>query len=162
MKEVARNLFVGDAADYASVCDNPEWFIISAAKEPWHRYAVGYSGRAAAKDDPEYLMAKRDNHLILNLVDANDPAYVSDQIIDAALDAIDEHIGTQKVLVHCNQGGSRSPTIAMLWLAERGELRGVEPDSIPDKFTALYPAYLPAKGMWLYARHRLAQRGIIS
>ena len=48
-----------------------------------HRDALGYSGKAAPKGHPEYLLARRENRLILNLVDANDPRLFAKEIIDA-------------------------------------------------------------------------------
>ena len=38
----------------------------------YHRQALGYRSRGAPKDHPEYLVARRGNRLILNIVDAND------------------------------------------------------------------------------------------
>lgn len=88
MIEVYPNLFVGNEVDANSILNQSGWFVVHACKEPFHRQALGYSGRAAPKTDPEYLIAKRDNRLILNLVDAADPAYIPKEIIDAAIDAI--------------------------------------------------------------------------
>lgn len=59
MKEVFKNLYVGNQQDYeTSTFTYSEWAFLLAAKEPWHRRALGYTGRAADKNDPEYLMAK--------------------------------------------------------------------------------------------------------
>ena len=56
MKEVYKNLFVGSQFDYEC---NPkmfdDWFVVHACKEPYHRKALGYTGRSAPKDDPRYL-----------------------------------------------------------------------------------------------------------
>ena len=68
MIEVHRNLFVGGEADEQQVRGHHGWFFIHACKEPYHRQALGYAGRAASKDHPEYLIARRDGRLILNLV----------------------------------------------------------------------------------------------
>lgn len=76
MIEVYPNLFVGDEADYRIVLNMSGWFIVHACKEPFHRQALGYAGRGAPKDHPEYLVAERDGRLILNLVDAPNPAYI--------------------------------------------------------------------------------------
>ena len=76
---------------------------------------MGYSGRAASKDHPEYLLAVRDNRLILNLIDVDNPDWVSPTIINKAIEFIDEAIADGKhVLIHCNQGMSRSPVIGLL------------------------------------------------
>lgn len=154
MIEVAPNLFVGNAVDEAATKNLPGWYIVSAAKEPWHRAALGYTGRAAPRDDPEYLIAKRDNRLILNLVDANDPAFISSEIIGQALH--ETHVALRdgkKVLIHCNQGASRSPTIALLYLAVHDKrFEGMSFDAASDLFRTIYPAYEPARGMAEYAK----------
>lgn len=156
MIEVAPSMFVGSAADEAAVRDNPEWYIISAARDPWHRQALGYTTRGAPKDHPEYLMARRGNRLILNLVDAADPAYISDALIEVALHDMGSELAKgSKVLVHCNQGLSRSPTIAMLYMAKHGPLREMLPFEVIQNFKRIYPDYAPAEGMRLYAQRWL-------
>jgi len=88
---VQKNLWIGSQIDYEQgVFDKNEFSFLFAAKEPWHRQALGYTGRAAAKDDPEYLMAKRDNMLILNLVDAPKAEFFNKELIDEALHFVEE------------------------------------------------------------------------
>lgn len=154
MIEIFPNLHIGDGLSAVATIGHPDWFVISAAKEPWHRDALKYTGRAAPRDHPEYLMARREGHLILNLIDAADMVYIPPDIINAALDAISENIAERKVLVHCNQGHSRSPTIALLYLATRTDTFGdMGYDEAVSEFTKVYPDYAPAKGMADYARH---------
>jgi protein-tyrosine phosphatase len=109
-----------------------------------------YVGRSAPKDHQEYLIAERDGHLILNMVDAPDPSYIPKEIIDKALKTINEKISNQKVLVHCNQGMSRSAVIGMLFL----HLKGLLPDDFYEaekKFLEIYAFYAPNNGMRMYA-----------
>jgi len=104
MTEIHTNLYVGNENDYEFKVKNREgWNVIHACKEPYHRQTLGYSGRGAPKDHPEYLIAKRDNRLILNLVDVENPAYIAKEIMDEALQFIDQNLEAgRKVLVHCN------------------------------------------------------------
>jgi protein-tyrosine phosphatase len=114
---------------------------------------LGYSGRAASKDHPEYLIARRDGRLILNLVDVPDVNYIAAEIIDAALDAIRDNIGARKILLHCNLGHSRSPTIAFLYLAKfTDRFEGLSINDALAAFIQTYPPYSPARGMADYAR----------
>lgn len=153
MLEVASGFFVGDEADERRVRGEPGWFFIHACKEPYHRQALGYSGRAASKDHPEYLIARRDGRLILNLVDVADVNYVAAEIVDAALEAIREHLDHGKVLIHCNQGQSRSPSIALLYLSRYTDrFAGMDVDDAVAAFRELYPPYAPARGMADYVR----------
>ena len=84
MEEIYPNLFIGSDDDYKFLSyDLKGWYVIHACKEPYHRNALRYVGRSAPKDHPEYLIAERDGHLILNLVDAPDPSYIPKEIIDS-------------------------------------------------------------------------------
>lgn len=159
MIEIFPSLYVGDQTDAAHLMDRADqpydgWFIIHAAKEPWHRRALGYSTPGAPKTHFEYLIARRPNRLILNIVDVADPTYIRDEIIEAALEAIDQAINVygKKVLIHCNQGQSRAPTIAMLWLKHHTDFEGRSHAEAVEFFKALYPPYAPAKGMAEWAR----------
>jgi predicted protein tyrosine phosphatase len=116
MIEVFQKLFVGSESDEQQFRSQPGWFFIHACKEPYHRRALGYTSRSASKQHPEYLIARRNGHLILNLVDVPDVNYIAAEIVDAALDAIRDNIEVNKVLLHCNLGQSRSPTIALLYM----------------------------------------------
>lgn len=153
MIEVHPGLFVGDEADERRVRREPGWFFIHACKEPYHRQALGYTGRAAAKDHPEYLIARRDGRLILNLVDVADVNYVAAEIVDTAIEAIHGNVGSSKVLLHCNQGHSRSPSIALLYLSGYTDrFAGMGLDDALMAFRSLYPPYAPARGMADYVR----------
>lgn len=152
MIEVLRDLYVGDERDYeCCVRGQSGWRIVHACKEPYHRQALSYSGRAAPSTHPEYLLVYRDDRrrLILNLVDAPDPRFFSPVIFDAALEFIREGLDAgDRVLVHCNEGESRGPSIGLLYLA--AVAKAIPCDSLEaaeEAFRALYPAYLPGKGV---------------
>lgn len=141
MIEVHRNLFVGSESDFEnSVRFESNWAVVHACKEPYHRKELGYSGRGAPKDHPEYLIARRGSRLILNLVDVDNPAYIAKEIMDVALSFIDENLQTNiRVLVHCNQGMSRSAGIALLFLAQNGLIAQSEFSEAEEEFKRLYP-----------------------
>ena len=110
---------------------------------------MGYTTRGAPKDHPEYLSAERGNRLYLNLVDANDPAYIPKEIIDRALVFIHEKLaGGKKVLVHCNQGESRGPGIGFLYLLQYTEVLPKESlDDALASFRQMYAAFYPKSGI---------------
>lgn len=150
MIEIHPNLFIGNEYDYESrVKNEPGWCVVHACKIPYHKQALGYTTNAAPKDHPEYLIARRGNRLILNLVDAPDPAYIPKEIIDAALEFISTSLQSgNRVLVHCNEGCSRSAGIGLLYLAKNR-------DKVPNDnflaaeaaFRSIYPPYNPKSGM---------------
>lgn len=150
MIEIHPQLYIGDQTDFdRSVKGRDEWRVVHACKEPYHRRALGYSGRAAPKHHPEYLLARRDNRLILNLVDAPDPAYIPKEVIDAALDFVFESLSAEhSVLVHCNEGRSRAPSIGFLYLVSRTDSLPIDSlEAALKAFSALYPAYAPKNGV---------------
>lgn len=148
MIELYPNLFVGDDNDAQEVLHKEGWFIVHACKEPYHRKALGYVGRGAPKNHPEYLIAKRENRLILNLVDAPKPEFIPNEIMFEAVKAVAENIIEKKVLVHCNQGKSRSPTIALLYLLKHTDIFDTSAlNHVLSQFKALYPSYEPAGGV---------------
>jgi len=147
MIEVAPRLYVGDDRAFQLLQEPLSWGVVHACKEPYHRMALGYTKQGAPKEHPEYLFCVRDGHLILNLVDVEDPKYVSRQIIDEAITYIDRRLKSGlRVLVHCNQGQSRGPGIAFAYLAFTGQLpKGFA--AAEDAFTKLYPDYAPKQGI---------------
>lgn len=46
MVEVFPNILIGTIDDYEGIKGNSDYFTVIAAKEPYHRKAVGYSGRS--------------------------------------------------------------------------------------------------------------------
>jgi hypothetical protein len=153
MIEVYQNLFVGSELDEQRVRGQSGWFFVHACKEPYHREALGYRTQGAPKTHPEYLIARRDDRLILNLVDVADVNFIAPEIVDTAIEAIHSNVAARKVLVHCNQGQSRSPTIAFLYLAKHSDqFRGADFETASRDFARIYPPFAPARGMAEYAR----------
>jgi predicted protein tyrosine phosphatase len=149
MIEIFPDLWIGSENDYEfEVKEKPDWGIVHACKEPYHRQLLGYKTRGAPKEHPEYLFAKRDHKLYLNLIDAPDPAYIDKTIIDAALEFIHEELkNKQKVLVHCNLGESRSPSIGLLYLAIYSNKLSESLIDAERDFKQIYPNYKPGAGM---------------
>jgi predicted protein tyrosine phosphatase len=150
MIEVYSGLFVGSELDYEGTVSHQDgWAVVQACKEPYHRQALGYVERAAPKMHPEYLVAHRGMRLILNMVDVNNPAFFDKGMITQALDFIDQqHSDKLNVLVHCNQGESRGPSIALVYMATR--LRVLPSESLEaaeEAFRKLYPPYNPKMGI---------------
>lgn len=154
MREVYKNLFCGNQWDWLTVCDRSTgqpvqgWAVVHAAKEPFHRQIVGYTTRGAPKDHPEYLWAVRGNRLALNMVDAPSPEFFDPAMIDKALEFIESKLSDgYKVLVHCNQGESRAPSICLLYLVKQGVIHGANLDECITEFKKIYPLYNPGSGL---------------
>ena len=157
MKEIYKNLWVGNEDDVVKAREKG-YAIVSACKDgvSSHRQLLGYTSMGAPRSSSEYLVARRKSHLYLNLIDGDDPSFIPDKLIDDALSFISEHLEKNKpVLVHCVEGKSRGPSIALLWLV----LNGLLPfEGAFRKFKQLYPDYSPSAGIKIYTKQRIAAR----
>jgi len=165
---VKENLYCGNETDQLNLekehipgreIDQPtnNWAVVHAAKEPFHRNYIGYTTRGAPKQHPEYLWAERGDILALNIVDAPKPEFFSKEMIDKALDFIEQKLSEGlKVLVHCNEGKSRSTSICLLYLIKHGEITGDTLEDCEAEFLKVYPEYNPGTGIRGFAKEYFA------
>ena len=161
MIEVCPNLQVGSEQDEQRIRGQAGWFFIHACKEPYHSRALGYPPGKSAPKGAEYFYARREGRLILNLIDAPNPNFIPAEIINVAIETIHANINQTKILLHCNQGQSRSPGIALLYLLKNTDLLPQNDIAAAiASFRTIYPRYAPARGIAEYIRlnwHRYAQ-----
>ena len=161
MIEIFPRLFIGSGPDLIHA-DNGHggisagWFVVSAAKT-FHKEILGYEGNAAPKDSAEYLIARRERRLILNLIDAPDPDYIPETIMAAAVEAIDVALDAgDKVLCHCNAGQSRAPMIGLLWLRyskfSGPFIKRLSFDDAMAAYAELYPPLSPGEGVKAFVK----------
>ncbi len=146
------NLYVG-----AMECGGWNGPVVHAAKFPC--FMGTQRGVQPRPDHPEYRAAQRGSDLYLNLIDADEPRYFSADLMTGALDWLDAHVTDGlPTLIHCNQGLSRSPSLALLWLAKRASL--ISDDScaaaVADYLT-INPSYLPSRGIASFLRDQWEQ-----
>lgn len=156
MREVYSKLYIGDDADYEKVKDNPDWHILRCAKDGpgGHRETLGYQERSAPKG-PNYLFVERPRKLITNLVDTDASDFVPAPLIDKSLSYISDSLRVGKILIACNRGESRAPSLAFLWLYLEGKLPGDYHRALRT-FRTLYPAYSPGNGIRQYVKDRIS------
>ena len=145
MTEVAPHLFVGAAHERTSPHDA---LCYVSRKEHLARL-----GRVPSKDDANYLVANYDQGRTktINLIDVADPAfYELFGVIglDRAMLWIDGWRYAQTVHIMCDQGRSRSASLAALYLSTRGLIGSSAKDATHD-FAELYPSWCIG-GMWMY------------
>lgn len=124
--------------------------VVHACKEPCHRGAVGYTTRTIPSSHPNYLAMERGHHLYLNLIDPPGPLFMMPSF-EAFMRFVDREIAERPVLIHCNQGESRAPSLTLLYMAKRlGLLPADSYASAAEAFRAKYP-YKPGRGIqsWL-------------
>lgn len=142
---------LGDTKIYVGTKDDsrlrtdPAWAVVNTAKTV-HVEVKGWSN-APPQDHPHYLAFEDGQFLSFNWVDG--PARMYEWSGPAAfiraLDFIDKWYPTKDILINCDLGQSRSPTVALLYLSKRLHI-------IPDgsfasaraAFQSLYPGYAPS------------------
>jgi predicted protein tyrosine phosphatase len=138
MKKVYENISVGSDADCTF---DKNKFVIHACKicylksNPNNRY--------------NYLTYRKGNHLFLNLVDIQNlnPNFTT-PIIREAIVFLKENKG-QEILIHCNKGESRAPSIALLYFGLQERLSYNE---ALKQFKEIYHDYNPGKGITEYLK----------
>ncbi len=102
MIEVYPGLFIGSRIDYETLVSGQDGWAIVHACRSYHRMAVGYRVWSVAKGHPDYLVAHRENRLMLCLLDLPIAVPIEKMMIERTLDFID-HMRAEgrKVLVHC-------------------------------------------------------------
>lgn len=154
MEQLIRGIWLGGDQDVAEAIKRG-YARLCCCKEgiDSHRSMLGYITRGAPKG-PEYLFARRDDVMALNLIDVDDPELIPDAVLDAGIRFIKEMQDTgKKILVHCNAGRSRGPTTAMMYLRTVGELPYgfVRAQKV---FRTIYDKYDPGVGMEAHSHTR--------
>ncbi len=131
-------LFIGDV----EACNEFWGPTLHACKSPCYLQAVGGPQEPGSN---LYLAAEIKNNLFLNLIDPAKPLFKAESFYRAMkfLDSVDHP------LIHCNQGLSRAPSIALLWLNKRGYIPGNTFDQAKEGF--MYP-YRPGQGIAAFLR----------
>ena len=141
------NLHIGSRADIG-ITNEQEWAFVHAT-QTIHYSLMGCDRKynKPPKDHPNYIVLERDNHLSLNWVDGHASLYEwsGPATFIKILDYIDKWIGKRKVLVHCDQGMSRGPTLGLLYLSKRLKLiPNTSYSSARAEFDKLYESYQPS------------------
>jgi len=150
MRQVYERLFVGSEYDCFHTKDG--WAVVHACKSPCHQRAIGYRG-SLPKNHPNYLILERDNNLYLNMVDPPVPLFKLQTFI-AFLRFAEKHWNDGKnILIHCNQGESRAPSLALLFLAKiLKTIDGTDYDSAAKAYKRIDPYYMPTAGIQTFLR----------
>lgn len=127
-----------------------DWAIVHACKSPCHQTAVGYKGNLDSKH-PNYLVIESGTELYLNMIDPPVPLFKPILFTEALRFAKHHHEAGRAALFHCNQGRSRAPSIALLYLAKvRRVLSDESYEYARRGFELLYEFYAPGKGIESY------------
>jgi hypothetical protein len=145
MVPVHDRLYIGDEATCRP--GSALLAVVHACKSPCHQRSVGYKG-SLPPTHPNYLVLRTPYDLYLNIIDPPVPLFKIETFVQFLLFASEHHERGSSVLIHCNQGESRAPTLALLFLAKR--LREIPNSSFSDArevFASLYAGYKPGVGI---------------
>ncbi|MES9948978.1 MAG: hypothetical protein ABW118_08470 [Candidatus Thiodiazotropha sp.] len=139
-------LYFGDL-ESCNAANHKIFAVVHACKDPCHRHAVGYSNKSLHKTHPAYLSYETDNQLFLNLIDPPIPLFQIESFktfLDFSSRATAQG---RPVLIHCNQGQSRAPSLALLYMAKGLNLLPNENYAAARTvFETKFP-YTPGKGI---------------
>lgn len=160
MEQTIDRLWTGDDADYGRIRGKAGWSCLRCCKDGpgSHRELLGYHTMGAPKG-ANYLWVRRGAVMALNLIDIDDPAFVSDAMIKHGMAFVAERYKAgDKVLIACNAGHSRGPTTTLLYLRSIGEMphNFLRSEHI---FKTLYRKYDPGTGMRQFARSHWDEYG---
>ena len=88
------------------------------------------------------------------MIDADTPNYFPLLLFSSALRFIAEQKPYRQVLVHCNEGLSRSPSLILLYLAKMEKLISNESYTAAqvEFVKQYYPFYSPGRGIYLFLK----------
>ncbi len=158
MQEIYERVWVGNG-DSCRTGDG-DWSVVHACKNPCHVQAIGYQG-SLPSTHPNYLVLARGQNLNQNLIDPPKPLFMPASF-DAFLAFADqEWLAGRTLLVHCNQGESRAPSLALLFLAKRrSALDNGSYTAARGQFEKLYPTYKPGLGIQTYFDSKWGELGV--
>ena len=155
MIKISEGIYTGNQSDCFHPEENSDWFVVHACKFPCHRDAVGYN-KSPDKQSPFYLYKEAEGNLYLNMIDPPVPLFDKEMFRIAILEMSGNWAKGKNILIHCNQGESRSPTLAMLLLRKIEEIPYDEYFNVVEYFKEnFFPAYAPGKGLETYLKENL-------
>ena len=153
MKEIYSNVFIGNEQDYYTIQHQTNWAVLHCCKNPFHCQFVGYRGNLSPTH-PDYALKRRGNEMALNLVDmerfSENYLDFNKKMFTTAFAFLDEYREQNyKLLIHCNQGESRAPTLGMLYAARLGAFGYANFETSVQQLRSAYPWYNPKNNIFL-------------
>jgi hypothetical protein len=158
MIEIMQNIYVGSEQDYYDIPDTNSWAVLHCCKDPFHRQFVGNYRGNLPPGHPDYPYKIRGNEMALNLVDMDffSAGYLdfNRRMFEAAFAFLDSYRAKEcKILIHCNQGESRGPTLGMLYASRLGAFGYADFTTTVAAFRKIYPFYNPKKNIYETVMH---------
>jgi len=129
-------------------CSNSQGLsVLHACKHPCYTKKVGGQ---LHKNHPNYLYVETEHNLFLNIIDPPKPLF-DVRLFTKSIKWIDKQIKLGRItVIHCNQGVSRSPSLALVWLASQRGISTSSYQAAANDFIQLYPQYNPGEGIKIF------------
>ncbi len=157
MKEVAPNLYIGTIHEGSRILSHPEeWRLVNVAKT-LHLNIHGWSTTGKYSKHPHYIIYEEPTYITVNWVDGDAHLFDYDHngvnVVKQLLAFIQKNLqDDKKVLITCDQAQSRSPSVALLYLAKvLHTIPDTSYDDARSEFVKIYPGYAP-KGITDFLR----------
>lgn len=148
MIEIAPRLFIAKESDIANL--TPADYSLCSLAHTYHYQMHGWKKGENRKNDPCYVMCSHGNQILsVNWVDGQAHLYNWEgkgvENFQKILTWIEYQLDhNRQVIIMCNQGLSRSPTIALLYLAKvLARIPNQTFSKARTAFEKLYPDYAP-------------------
>ncbi len=146
--KIYNRLYIG--SDNECFTKRDGWVTVHACKSPCHQNAVGYRG-SLPSNHPYYLVKEIENNLYLNMIDPPRPLFMMPLFANFMKFVSVHWDGGKNVLIHCNKGESRAPSLALLFLAKHvGAINNESYIKAKQEFINIYPYYTPGEGIQIY------------
>lgn len=161
MVEIAPRLFIATEDEISDL--NPFEYSLCSLAQTFHYQIHSWKRGENHKNDPCYLMCSHSNQILsVNWVDGDERLFDYQgkgvETLQKILTWIEYQLDhNRKVLVMCNQGLSRSPTVALVYLAK--VLKTLPNSSFTkakEQFLNDYPEYQP-KGIADFVNHHWSE-----
>lgn len=151
------NIYVGTKEEYHIAIKNNMKIVCALNRANGfvtHQSKVGWTGRGCNKDNPHYLYKEEQDAIYLNMIDGDDPNYVNNQMINAALKFMKMHLDNKEnIFVYCSLGESRSPSIVLMYMLENNLIE-VNKNIFQTFKNEYYANYQPKRGNVEYIINR--------
>lgn len=156
MTELIPNLFIGTIEEIP-VEISDDWRIVNVASTYHYRIHKWFKGQDYKKNHC-YLLHQDHKTISVNWVDGPEVYFDYQgrgvEVVESMMDFIDRSfVHGKKVMIICNQAISRSPSIALLYVAKRGGFVKSTYEEAKGTFLKVYPSYQPSVGMEAFLKH---------
>lgn len=148
MISVYERIFVGSEVDCRQ--GTASHVVVHACKSPCHQRSVGYT-KSLPNTHPNYLALRRPFDLYLNIIDPPVPLFQAETFRQFLEFAREHYDCGASLLIHCNKGESRSPTLALVFLAKHlNVIPNSSFEAAKEAFSVHYSEYRPGLGIQKY------------